>query len=100
MKIGELDMSEKTLWDYLEPNERSCDNCGLGCGGCCVSYGKRPDNGEELCGLSTSETKKLFPNGCSDWRISMTAYCEIEEEKERNLKQGKDITTWKTKKQK
>ncbi len=55
-------MSEKTLWDYLEPNERSCDNCGLGCGGCCVSYGKRPDNGEELCGLSISETKKLFPN--------------------------------------
>lgn len=41
-----------------------------------MGYGKRTDNGEYTYGMPIKEAIKMFPNGCSDWGISLETYIE------------------------
>ena len=41
-----------------------------------MGYGKRTDNGEYTYGMPIDEAIKRFPDGCSDWGISLGAYIE------------------------
>ncbi|SEA94129.1 hypothetical protein SAMN05216349_1613 [Oribacterium sp. KHPX15] len=79
----------KADFDYLEPSKRSCDNCEFNFGYVCAGYGRRTDNGEYTYGMSMDEVKKMFTHGCDDWGISLEAFIEVEEERERNLLKNK-----------
>lgn len=56
-----------------------CDTCEFNAGSVCMGYGKRTDNGENTYGMSIEEAEKMFPNGCEDWGISLSAFIEEEE---------------------
>lgn len=47
----------------------------------CMGYGKRIDNGEYTYGMPIEEAISMFPNGCEDWGISLSAFIEEEESK-------------------
>lgn len=59
--------------------QHDCSTCGLNAGAACMGYGIRTDNGQDTYGMDTEEAGKMFPNGCSDYEISVQAY--ITEEK-------------------
>ncbi len=56
--------------------EKICDSCEFNGGNVCMGYGKRKDNGKDTYGMPIEETKKMFPNGCSAWGISLGAFIE------------------------
>lgn len=45
----------------------------------CMGYGKRTDTGKYTYGMPIEEAIMMFPNGCSDWGISLVNF--IEEDK-------------------
>ncbi len=57
----------------------SCDTCEFNAGTVCMGSGKRMDNGKDIYGMPIEEAKKMFPNGCSDWGISLLDYIEEQE---------------------
>lgn len=61
--------------------KKECSTCEFNSGLVCMGTGKRSDNGEMTYGMPIEETEKMFPNGCSDWGISLTSYID---EQERN----------------
>jgi hypothetical protein len=61
--------------------EKSCDNCEFNFG-VCGGFGKIPDDNGETYGKPVSELKKVFPNGCGDWGISLKAFIKQEKTKE------------------
>lgn len=67
-----------------ERTERCCGTCEFNAGIACMGYGKRIDNGENTYGMKIKETEKMFPNGCEDWGISLSAFIEEEESKYKN----------------
>lgn len=73
----------KVDWGYLEPSKRSCNNCEFNFDDVCAGHGDRIDNGEDTYGMSITEVKNMFPNGCNDWGISFEAFNEIYEKERR-----------------
>ena len=61
---GELTMKTK----------KECDTCEFNAGTVCMGYGKRTDNKNDTYGMPIEEAKKMFPNGCDDWGISIDAF--------------------------
>lgn len=59
--------------------KKSCSTCEFNFGTVCAGYGKRTDNGEYTYGMPMKEARRMFPNGCEDWGISLDAYIEQEE---------------------
>lgn len=51
--------------------KKGCATCEFNAGIACMGYGKRKDNGQDTYGMSIEETMKMFPDGCSDWGISL-----------------------------
>ncbi|MBQ2882723.1 MAG: hypothetical protein IJE43_02965 [Alphaproteobacteria bacterium] len=54
--------------------KKECDNCEFNAGTVCMGFGKRIDNGNDTYGMPIEEAKKMFPNGCDDWGISLNAF--------------------------
>ena len=71
----------------IEPCEkvkRSCDSCEFNFGDICAGYGTRTDNGEYTYSMSIDDVKKMFPDGCDDWGISLRSFiaeCLYKEQK-------------------
>lgn len=57
--------------------KRCCETCEF-MGAVCCGYGKRTDNGEATYGMPIDEAEKMFPNGCSDYGISLFGFMEEE----------------------
>lgn len=55
--------------------KKNCESCEF-YSQVCMGYGKRPDNGEYTYGMPIDKAIKMFPNGCSDWGISLGTYIE------------------------
>ena len=63
--------------------KKCCDTCEFkfyGDDGICAGYGKISEN-ENTYGKPIKEVKKIFPNGCEDWGISLEACIEEEKRK-------------------
>ena len=58
--------------------ERSCDTCEFNFGNVCAGSGTRNDNGKNTYGMSIEDAKKMFPEGCKDYGISLYAFIEQE----------------------
>lgn len=58
--------------------EKGCYTCEFNAGIACMGYGKRKDNGKDTYGMPIEEAEKMFPNGCSDWGISLEAFTNEE----------------------
>lgn len=56
----------------------TCDNCEFNMGNVCAGSGDRTDGKGDIYGMPIDETKKMFPDGCSDFGISFSAF-EIQE---------------------
>lgn len=56
-----------------------CLSCSSNMGVVCAGYGKRLDNGECKYGMPIEEAMEMFPNGCDEYDISFSAYCELED---------------------
>ena len=68
---GRYEMSNKKV-------EKSCATCEFNFGNVCAGYGVRKDNGKETYGMSMKEAEKMFPAGCEDYGISLSAFIEQE----------------------
>ena len=64
--------------------KKSCKTCEFNCGAVCAGYGKRLDNGKETYGMSMKEAVIMFPEGCGDYGISLWAWLEQIENKEKH----------------
>lgn len=53
----------------------NCDSCEFNVGVCCGS-GVRTDNKESTYGMPITEAKKMFPDGCESYEVSLKAYSE------------------------
>lgn len=60
--------------------KKSCETCEFNFGNVCAGYGKRTDNGKDTYGSDMDEMEIMFPNGCSDWGVSLNAFIEDEKE--------------------
>lgn len=58
--------------------KKSCDTCEFNFGDVCAGYGTRTDNGKNTYGMHIEEASKMFPHGCEDYGISLTAFIEQE----------------------
>lgn len=58
--------------------EKSCDTCEMNAGTVCMGSGKRKDNGDTTYGMPIEEAKMMFPSGCEDFGISLTAWIDQE----------------------
>lgn len=54
--------------------EKSCAICEFNAGIACMGYGKRTDNNKDTYGMPIEDAEKMFPDGCDDWGISLSAY--------------------------
>lgn len=59
--------------------KKCCSTCEFNAGIACMGYAKRTDNGEYTYGMSIEDAENMFPNGCSDWGISLSAYMKQNE---------------------
>lgn len=59
--------------------KKNCDTCEFA-GQVCMGYGIRTDNGQDTYGMDIDEAKKMFPEGCEDWGISLGAYIEEQDD--------------------
>ena len=57
---------------------KSCETCEF-YSQVCMGYGKRTDNGKYTYGMPIEEAIKRFPNGCSDWGISLGSFIDENE---------------------
>lgn len=57
---------------------KSCETCEF-YSQVCMGYGKRTDNVKYTYGMPIEETIKMFPNGCSDWGISLGSFIDENE---------------------
>lgn len=53
--------------------EGNCDNCEFNFGLVCAGYGVLPD-GSYTYGQDMESVKKVFPDGCGDWELSLSGY--------------------------
>ena len=58
--------------------KKSCETCEFNFGNVCAGYGKRTDNGNDTYGMPMEEAEKMFPDGCEDYGISLSAFIEQE----------------------
>lgn len=56
---------------------KCCDTCELNNGMVCTKYGKRSCFGDYTYGIPIDETKKMFPDGCEEWEISVREYLAV-----------------------
>lgn len=72
--------------------KKCCDTCEFNFGGVCAGHGERLDNGKDTYGMSVSDARNMFENGCSDWGISLGAFIISEEDKKgRNALEDEDL---------
>lgn len=72
--------------------KKCCDTCEFNFGGVCAGHGERSDNGKDTYGMSVSDARNMFENGCSDWGISLGAFIISEEAKKgRNALEDEDL---------
>lgn len=64
--------------------DQCCGTCEFNAGNVCIGSGKRLDNGEYTYGMPIEEAMSMFPDGCEDWGISLSAFIEEEENKHIN----------------
>ena len=57
--------------------EKNCSTCEF-FNYVCMGYGKRKDNGKDTYGMPIEEAMAMFPNGCEDWGMSLSAFIEEE----------------------
>lgn len=60
--------------------KKSCETCEFNFGVVCAGSGTRTDDGENTYGSTIEEMIKMFPDGCSDWGVSLNAFIEDEKE--------------------
>lgn len=58
--------------------EKSCATCEMNTGVVCMGSGKRKDNGDSTYGMPMEEAQRMFPRGCEDYGISLSAFEEQE----------------------
>jgi len=58
--------------------EKSCDTCEMNAGVVCMGSGKRKDNGDSTYGMPMEEASAMFPHGCEDYGISLSAFIDQE----------------------
>ena len=58
--------------------EKSCSTCEFNFGNVCGGYGTRTDNGKSTYGMPMEEAEAMFPTGCEDYGISLSAFIEQE----------------------
>ena len=56
----------------------SCDSCKFNFGTVCAGSGIRTDNGENTYGMPMDVARKMFPDGCRDYGISLDGFIEQE----------------------
>ena len=56
-----------------KPLERNCTTCEF-YNSVCMGSGVRTDNGENTYGMPITEALQMFPDGCQDYGISLSAY--------------------------
>lgn len=61
-----------------EDTEKCCRTCEFNAGNVCMGTGKRVDNRESVYGMTIKEAMEMFPNGCSDWGISLQAFIDAQ----------------------
>ncbi len=66
---------------FKEETKHCCETCEFNAGIACMGYGKRTDNGKDTYGMKIEEAEKMFPDGCEDWGISLSAFINEEEQK-------------------
>lgn len=59
--------------EIMKEVKKSCDTCEF-LNTVCMGHGVRTDNNESTYGMPIEEAKKMFPNGCSDWGVSLEYY--------------------------
>ncbi len=59
--------------------KKCCRTCEFNFGSVCAGYGTRTDNHELTYGMPMKEARKMFPNGCDDYGISLDAFIEQEQ---------------------
>ena len=73
-------MKRECVEKYIE---QSCDTCEFNFGNICAGNGTRIDNCKNTYGMSVEDAKKMFPEGCEDYGISLYAFIEQEKIKGR-----------------
>lgn len=58
--------------------EKSCSTCEMNAGVVCMGSGKRKDNGDSTYGMPMEKASAMFPHGCEDYGISLSAFEEQE----------------------
>lgn len=58
--------------------KKSCETCEFNFGNVCAEHGKRTDNGNDTYGMQMEEAEEMFPDGCEDYGISLSAFIEQE----------------------
>ena len=73
--VGEDDSMSK------EKVNQCCSTCEFNAGIVCMGYGKRIDNEEYTYGMPIKDAEKMFPHGCEDWGVSLSAFIDKEDNK-------------------
>lgn len=74
-KLMEVVKMSKNTEKYVE---KSCSTCEFNFGNVCAGYGTRTDNGKSTYGMPMEEAAAMFPTGCEDYGISLSAFIEQE----------------------
>lgn len=75
-------MLNKDRGDYLwkcanEQVPRKCATCEFNFGQQCAGHAKRKDNGQDIYGMPMNEAMEMFPEGCTDYGISLESFREV-----------------------
>ena len=65
-----------------ESVKRECTTCEF-YNHVCMGYGRRTDNGDYTYGMPIEAAIEMFPNGCSDYGISLGAFVELQQKLEK-----------------
>lgn len=71
-----LERMKANLGDKLV--DKSCETCEFNFGDVCAGHGSRIDSGNDTYGMPMEEAKRMFPEGCEDYGISLDAFIEQE----------------------
>ena len=58
-------------------HEKNCFTCEFNFGSVCAGSGIRKDNSDYTYGMPMEEAIKMFPDGCVDYRISFSHFCDL-----------------------
>lgn len=82
LKISKERIIDESCYNTDEPLPRNCSTCEFNFGNVCAGYGTRTDNGEYTYGMNIEMAEDMFPQGCKDYGLSLSAFTIIEERAE------------------